>query len=36
MQILNPKAANYSQNPKPIPSLPPVTTTHEFLPYRYI
>jgi len=33
MQMLNPKAANYSQKPSPIPSLPPVTTAHEGCPY---
>jgi len=31
--MLNPNAANYSQKPRPIPSLPPVTTAHDFYPY---
>ena len=35
MHILKPKAANSSQNPNPMPSLPPVTTAHVFAPYRY-
>jgi len=33
MHILNPKAANYSQNPRPMPSLPPVITAHDGCPY---
>ena len=36
IQILKPAKASSSQNPSPIPSLPPVTMTHEFLPYFFI
>ena len=36
IHILNPNAANYSQKPRPIPSLPPVTTAHDLYPYLYL
>lgn len=34
-QMLKPKEASYWQKPRPIPSEPPVTTAHVFLPYLY-
>ncbi len=36
IHILNPIFANYSANPSPIPSLPPVMTAQDFYPYLYL